>query len=717
MSTYYVSTTGSDSNPGSLGYPWASFSHANAQVAPGDTVIFEDGVYTAGVDYFALLNVSGTAGAYITYKARNIGGAILDGQSNYTNMGLSIWANYLNIEGFEIRNLAGTAIATGEAHNHVNFRYLWIHHIGRICTTTSFGLDGVYLHQASYFFFDRCKFNDIGRLRVADGCPSDTGTGLDQGLYLDGCSYITAQNCIFYHIGNGFALQIYSSGSLTSDHISFINNTCNNNNFAHYAGHIILWSNMNNVLIVNNILKGHGQYAMQIYQGEGYVYSANIIANNIYYGGNNIFYVGTTTGITLSSNTNQDPRFVNEASYNYNLLSASPARDAGYATGLTYDYANNPRVGTMDIGAYEYVSGVTTTTTTTTTPTTTTTTTHPTTTTTTTHATTTTTTTRPITTTTTSTTVALTTTTTSTTRTTTTTTTQPPTTTTTTTRPITTTTTSTTVAPTTTTTTTKHITTTTTTTTVAPTTTTTTTHSTTTTTTTHPPTTTTTTTTQPPTTTSTTTTVAPTITTTSTSTTQPPTTTTSTTTVAPTTTTSTSSTTTSTTTTIPPTTTTSTTRRITTTTTTSTTVYQSTYWNVELSEDVYKNNCPVHFKSTMETYTVHAHTYSSNRSQEDADNKALKEIARNKQAYANKNCSCIPKPLYYNFRVQDSAVKTDCPEGYIGSTVLYVVPAGKYSSTISQAEVDTEAINDLNTNKQTYAKNCGKCRKPRVKKC
>ncbi len=44
-STYYVSTTGSDTNSGTQASPWASITHASTITAPGDTVIVEDGTY------------------------------------------------------------------------------------------------------------------------------------------------------------------------------------------------------------------------------------------------------------------------------------------------------------------------------------------------------------------------------------------------------------------------------------------------------------------------------------------------------------------------------------------------------------------------------------------------------------------------------------------------------------------------------------------------
>ena len=72
--TYYVATTGSDSNPGTQSAPFRHLSKAALTATqPGDTVIVMDGTYdNEGVvapNIVVILSYSGTAGNPITFRA------------------------------------------------------------------------------------------------------------------------------------------------------------------------------------------------------------------------------------------------------------------------------------------------------------------------------------------------------------------------------------------------------------------------------------------------------------------------------------------------------------------------------------------------------------------------------------------------------------------------------------------------------------------------
>jgi len=111
--TRYVSTKGSDSNPGTIGAPWLTIQHAANSVSAGATVYVFGGVYNESVNFPA----SGTASAPITFESYPGQTAVIDGtgvscctsnppSSGNDTQGLINIVNqsYLVLAGFEIRD-------------------------------------------------------------------------------------------------------------------------------------------------------------------------------------------------------------------------------------------------------------------------------------------------------------------------------------------------------------------------------------------------------------------------------------------------------------------------------------------------------------------------------------------------------------------------------------------------------------------------------------
>lgn len=106
--TYYVSTTGSDSNPGTFSSPWRHINYAAGKTSPGDRVQVMGGTYNEIVN---IPNSGNASTGYITFMSYPGQTAIVDGT------GLSVGSsgqiglfslegthNYIIIQGFEIRN-------------------------------------------------------------------------------------------------------------------------------------------------------------------------------------------------------------------------------------------------------------------------------------------------------------------------------------------------------------------------------------------------------------------------------------------------------------------------------------------------------------------------------------------------------------------------------------------------------------------------------------
>jgi len=136
-SSFYVSTTGNDSNPGTQAAPWRTIQHAADTVRAGSTVNVRGGVYEELVS----LKASGNAtDGYITFRSYPGEAAVLDA-AHFAPDGrsgiLTIHSkSYVRIEGFEIRNyrtaehrLAPLGINVIGAGSHIELLKNNVHHI------------------------------------------------------------------------------------------------------------------------------------------------------------------------------------------------------------------------------------------------------------------------------------------------------------------------------------------------------------------------------------------------------------------------------------------------------------------------------------------------------------------------------------------------------------------------------------------------------------
>jgi uncharacterized protein DUF1565 len=136
-SSFYVSTAGSDSNPGTETAPWRTVQHAADTARAGSTVNVRGGVYEELVS----INASGNASdGFITFRSYPGETAILDAD-HFTPSGRQAVLtlhnqSYIRIEGFEIRNfhtaehrLAPLGISVMGAGSHIELLKNNVHHI------------------------------------------------------------------------------------------------------------------------------------------------------------------------------------------------------------------------------------------------------------------------------------------------------------------------------------------------------------------------------------------------------------------------------------------------------------------------------------------------------------------------------------------------------------------------------------------------------------
>lgn len=136
-SSFYVATTGSDSNPGTQSAPWRTVQHAADTARAGSIVNVRGGIYEELVN----INASGNASdGFITLRSYPGETAVVDA-TRFTPTGrqavLTIHnQSYVRIEGFEIRNfrtaihrLSPLGISVMGSGSHIELLKNNVHHI------------------------------------------------------------------------------------------------------------------------------------------------------------------------------------------------------------------------------------------------------------------------------------------------------------------------------------------------------------------------------------------------------------------------------------------------------------------------------------------------------------------------------------------------------------------------------------------------------------
>jgi len=208
--TYYVSTSGNDSYAGTSLKPFRTIQKAANLTKPGDTVIVKNGTYTTTTsDRVVNIKRAGTSSAYITFKAENTGGAIIDGRSNATNYGIVVMntAPYIRIEGFQIRGFRSMGVEVYNSHD-VIIKNNHIYNIGRVTISSCsylYGMSGIFTTPTSYkITIEGNTVHDIGRL--PNSCQEHAYKH-DHGLYLQG-KYMTVRQNEFYNHKAGWAIKV-----------------------------------------------------------------------------------------------------------------------------------------------------------------------------------------------------------------------------------------------------------------------------------------------------------------------------------------------------------------------------------------------------------------------------------------------------------------------------------------------------------------------------
>lgn len=373
-STYYVSTSGSDSNSGtSTSQPFRTIAKGVKPLRPGDTLYIRGGVWTERIDLMTP-NTNGTSGGYIkiagypgeqvtirykdtpggygAIKARGTRGylifenLILDGVNMPSNeMGWLIrdGNHHFILRNLEIKNYKGTAL--GIIANDIQIINCKIHDNISPINQAGYRHYGIYFNRGSNGLIQGNQIyrNDGGGVQVFPGPVSN--------LVIRNNAIYSNNTMTSSQIG-GIILQGTSSSSISSTKI--YNNLVYKNGSASDAGPasgIHIGDYASGTKVLNNTVYGNRNYGVVV----GSKASSTTIQNNITYGnGKNYYSYGSGTG--FSNNITADPKFVSTSSSNFQLQSSSPAANKGvYLSSVPNDYRNFPRPkgSTHDIGGYE----------------------------------------------------------------------------------------------------------------------------------------------------------------------------------------------------------------------------------------------------------------------------------------------------------------------------------------------------------------------------
>lgn len=367
--TYYVATTGNNSNPGTSSQPWRTVAYAASKMVAGDTTYVKGGTYS---EVYIQFGNSGTQSAPI--KLLNAPGQFpiinfIDSTSTrqirfQNRSGYQKGINWITIEGFEIRNgYVGIKIVNGQ---NLTIQRNWIHH------NRSQGVYG----NGTKVLINRNKINHNGNFA---GCANGSSLcNQGHGIYFNGTAVTVTNNLFYYNIGTGvqqngtvgYNSSVHPSPAFALSHDWVISN--NTIAYHAYGGAIAVWgSNCDNARIENNIVYENCAKCSTT-STNGIVFtgatssSGVVIRNNLAYasGSGGTKFLGPGGNYTQSGNivNTVKPGFINApatlpSSPNFALASGSQAIDKGLtisSTKISYPGTTRPKGTTYDVGAYEY---------------------------------------------------------------------------------------------------------------------------------------------------------------------------------------------------------------------------------------------------------------------------------------------------------------------------------------------------------------------------
>jgi len=411
-SVYYVSLTGSDTNPGTASAPFKTFAKANSVLSAGSTLNIYAGTYTEQLR----ITKSGTSSAWIIVKP--LGGTVVIDIRNAATFGLNLAASYVTVSSLEIKNS------------------------GDICVNvvgSNLTVDGLVVHDCASHGINTNNSSQVKILNsrvyrtVLSNASRSVSSGWGSGIKVRVSDNVLIQgNIVYNNYGEGmgtrgtnvtirantvydnFSVNIYTNSENALIERNFVYCTPNSgyerdglpaagigmaeeyfdgwgarlknakvqNNIVAFCKHGVRYSGADDRLtggglkdatIAYNTLYGSTNSALSIVYESAQ--AGSLIANNIIWQAqdklstvdnpvgltfkNNLWKVLPTTALRSSGDKVGDPRFASAPGYtpeSYRPSSSSPAAASATDIGISSDFFARPRGPSFDIGAIQFTT-------------------------------------------------------------------------------------------------------------------------------------------------------------------------------------------------------------------------------------------------------------------------------------------------------------------------------------------------------------------------
>jgi hypothetical protein len=278
--TYYVATTGSDSNSGSQSSPWRTLQYAVSKLTPGATLDVEAGSYAgfivgwdpAGQSVYG--TIAGTASNPITIQAdpaAAAGSVIINARNKETPVGIDLepGCDYITLSGFTIQG--GSGIATYPTRSE-GVKLCGNHDSVTSCTVKNIDYGfGILADNANYVLL---KGNTVS------GTGSHGNSDYGHGIYLSGTCTGAVINGNTIHDNDYIGIHI--NGDASEGGTGIVTNALIENNVIYNNGQNgINADGLQSSTIENNLIYGYAKYGICLYQIDaGGPSKNNVIVNN-----------------------------------------------------------------------------------------------------------------------------------------------------------------------------------------------------------------------------------------------------------------------------------------------------------------------------------------------------------------------------------------------------------------------------------------------------